>query len=146
MTTSAGGGHPDSFCLSEKLKQAAVLQCGLGFWSGVCLLQAVGRGTFGVVYRARWRGRDVAIKTIESENERTSFNLEVKKHQTLRTWWISDAVTDPVSVFPQLRQLSRVKHSNIVQLYGSCTNPVSSPHLSRLLSSKSRCFAGLANS
>lgn len=60
---------------------------------------AVGRGTFGVVFKAVWKGKDVAIKTIESENERNAFLVE-------------------------LRQLSRVNHPNIVQLYGSCNNPV----------------------
>uniref|UniRef100_A0A4W6BQE4 Mitogen-activated protein kinase kinase kinase 7 n=1 Tax=Lates calcarifer TaxID=8187 RepID=A0A4W6BQE4_LATCA len=60
---------------------------------------AVGRGTFGVVFKAVWKGKDVAIKTIESENERNAFLVE-------------------------LRQLSRVNHPNIVKLYGSCENPV----------------------
>ncbi|KAM3870860.1 mitogen-activated protein kinase kinase kinase 7-like [Diretmus argenteus] len=59
----------------------------------------VGRGTFGVVFKARWKEKDVAIKTIESENERKAF-------------------------FVELRQLSRVNHPNIVKLYGSCSNPV----------------------
>ncbi|KAK7904161.1 hypothetical protein WMY93_016768 [Mugilogobius chulae] len=44
-------------------------------------------------------GKDVAIKTIESENEKNAFLVE-------------------------LRQLSRVNHPNIVKLYGSCDNPV----------------------
>lgn len=60
---------------------------------------AVGRGTFGVVFKAVWKGKDVAIKTIESDNERNAFLVE-------------------------LRQLSRVNHPNIVKLYGSCDNPV----------------------
>uniref|UniRef100_A0A672J5I2 Mitogen-activated protein kinase kinase kinase 7 n=1 Tax=Salarias fasciatus TaxID=181472 RepID=A0A672J5I2_SALFA len=60
---------------------------------------AVGRGTFGVVFKAQWKGKDVAIKTIESDNERNAFLVE-------------------------LRQLSRVNHPNIVKLYGSCDNPV----------------------
>ncbi|XP_028994521.1 mitogen-activated protein kinase kinase kinase 7-like [Betta splendens] len=60
---------------------------------------AVGRGTFGVVFKAVWKGKDVAIKTIESENERNAFLVE-------------------------LRQLSRVNHPNIVKLYGSCDSPV----------------------
>ncbi|XP_049597041.1 mitogen-activated protein kinase kinase kinase 7 [Syngnathus scovelli] len=60
---------------------------------------AVGRGTFGVVFKAVWKGKDVAIKTIESDNERKAFLVE-------------------------LRQLSRVNHPNIVRLYGSCDNPV----------------------
>ncbi|KAK5880557.1 hypothetical protein CesoFtcFv8_023571 [Champsocephalus esox] len=61
--------------------------------------EVVGRGAFGVVCRAKWRGKDVAIKTIESESERKAFIVE-------------------------LRQLSRVNHPNIVKLYGSCNNPV----------------------
>ncbi|XP_068999643.1 mitogen-activated protein kinase kinase kinase 7-like [Embiotoca jacksoni] len=60
---------------------------------------AVGRGTFGVVFKAVWKGKDVAIKTIESDNERNAFLVE-------------------------LRQLSRVNHPNIVKLYGSCDDPV----------------------
>uniref|UniRef100_A0A3B4C9E0 Mitogen-activated protein kinase kinase kinase 7 n=1 Tax=Pygocentrus nattereri TaxID=42514 RepID=A0A3B4C9E0_PYGNA len=61
--------------------------------------EVVGRGAFGVVCKAKWKGKDVAIKTIESESERTAFIVE-------------------------LRQLSRVNHPNIVKLYGSCDNPV----------------------
>uniref|UniRef100_A0A8C4WVB3 Mitogen-activated protein kinase kinase kinase 7 n=1 Tax=Eptatretus burgeri TaxID=7764 RepID=A0A8C4WVB3_EPTBU len=59
----------------------------------------VGRGAFGVVYRGKWRNTDVAIKEIDSESERKTFLIE-------------------------LRQLSRVKHRNIVKLYGACRNPV----------------------
>uniref|UniRef100_A0AAV2K8C6 Mitogen-activated protein kinase kinase kinase 7 n=1 Tax=Knipowitschia caucasica TaxID=637954 RepID=A0AAV2K8C6_KNICA len=61
--------------------------------------EVVGRGAFGVVCKAKWKGKDVAIKTIESESERKAFVVE-------------------------LRQLSRVNHPNIVKLYGSCNNPV----------------------
>ncbi len=43
----------------------------------VVFVQAVGRGTFGVVFKAVWKGKDVAIKTIESENERNAFLVEV---------------------------------------------------------------------
>ncbi|XP_060119516.1 mitogen-activated protein kinase kinase kinase 7 isoform X2 [Heteronotia binoei] len=61
--------------------------------------EVVGRGAFGVVCKAKWRGKDVAIKQIESESERKAFLIE-------------------------LRQLSRVNHPNIVKLYGACLNPV----------------------
>ncbi|XP_032829515.1 mitogen-activated protein kinase kinase kinase 7 isoform X1 [Petromyzon marinus] len=61
--------------------------------------EVVGRGAFGVVCKAKWRGMDVAIKQIESESERKAFIVE-------------------------LRQLSRVNHPNIVRLYGACLNPV----------------------
>lgn len=39
--------------------------------------QVVGRGAFGVVCKAKWKGKDVAIKTIESESERKAFQVEV---------------------------------------------------------------------
>ncbi|KAI1895813.1 hypothetical protein AGOR_G00110630 [Albula goreensis] len=68
-------------------------------YSDIEVEEVVGRGAFGVVCKAKWRGKDVAIKTIESESERKAFVVE-------------------------LRQLSRVNHPNIVKLYGSCNNPV----------------------
>ena len=61
--------------------------------------EVVGRGAFGVVCKAKWRAKDVAIKQIESESERKAFIVE-------------------------LRQVSRVNHPNIVKLYGACLNPV----------------------
>ncbi|KAK2583473.1 hypothetical protein KPH14_009442 [Odynerus spinipes] len=62
--------------------------------------QVVGKGSFGVVWKGRWRGQYVAVKHINSEGERKAFTVEV-------------------------RQLSRVFHPNIVKLYGACTkNPV----------------------
>ena len=57
--------------------------------------QVVGKGAFGVVSRAQWRGKDVAVKRIETESERKAFMQELK-------------------------QLSRVSHPNIVRLYGAC--------------------------
>ncbi|XP_046813922.1 mitogen-activated protein kinase kinase kinase 7-like [Vespa crabro] len=62
--------------------------------------QVVGKGSFGVVWKGKWRGQYVAVKHINSEGERKAFTVEV-------------------------RQLSRVFHPNIVKLYGACTkNPV----------------------
>ncbi|CAM1154717.1 Uncharacterised protein r2_g4340 [Pycnogonum litorale] len=67
----------------------------------ISLLETVGKGAFGVVSKGQWRGKYVAVKMIESESERRAFFVEV-------------------------RQLSRVNHPNIVQLYGACTrSPVS---------------------
>lgn len=56
----------------------------------------MGKGSFGVVWKGKWRGRYVAIKHINTEGERRAFAVEV-------------------------RQLSRVSHPNIVRLYGACT-------------------------
>ncbi|XP_054010548.1 mitogen-activated protein kinase kinase kinase 7-like [Hylaeus anthracinus] len=62
--------------------------------------QVVGKGSFGVVWKGKWRGQYVAVKYINSEGEKKAFTVEV-------------------------RQLSRVVHPNIVKLYGACTkNPV----------------------
>ncbi|XP_076235317.1 mitogen-activated protein kinase kinase kinase 7 [Calliopsis andreniformis] len=62
--------------------------------------QVVGKGSFGVVWKGKWRGQYVAVKYINSEGEKKAFTIEV-------------------------RQLSRVVHPNIVKLYGACTkNPV----------------------
>uniref|UniRef100_A0A8C7KWN7 Mitogen-activated protein kinase kinase kinase 7 n=1 Tax=Oncorhynchus kisutch TaxID=8019 RepID=A0A8C7KWN7_ONCKI len=46
--------------------------------------EVVGRGTFGVVFKAKWKGKDVAIKTIESESERKAFVVEVQEHPCLK--------------------------------------------------------------
>lgn len=63
------------------------------------ILEVVGKGSFGVVWKGRWRGDYVAVKHIESEAERKAFAVE-------------------------MRQLSRVSHDNIVKLHGACTaNP-----------------------
>lgn len=61
----------------HKHRWAAVNKCKLILDCRVVFLQAVGRGTFGVVFKAIWKGKDVAIKTIESENERNAFLVEV---------------------------------------------------------------------
>lgn len=58
--------------------------------------EIVGRGAFGVVSRAQYRGYEVAVKLIETESEKKAFITELK-------------------------QLSRVSHPNIVQLYGAST-------------------------
>lgn len=58
------------------------------------LFEVVGKGTFGLVHKGRWRGQDVAVKSIASDHEKRAFLVEV-------------------------RQLSRVDHPNIVKLYGA---------------------------
>lgn len=64
------------------------------------MYQNVGQGTFGVVFKALWRGNFVAVKHISTEAEKKAFIIEA-------------------------HQLSRVSHDNIVKLYGACTkNPV----------------------
>lgn len=60
------------------------------------VFQVVGRGSFGVVWRAEWRDKPVAVKIIESDSEKKAFAVEKK-------------------------QLSRVNHDNIICLYGAST-------------------------
>ncbi|XP_074541016.1 mitogen-activated protein kinase kinase kinase 7 isoform X2 [Halichoeres trimaculatus] len=91
--------------MSLSLPTAEILETPPGYpfaeinYEDIEVEEVVGRGAFGVVCKAKWKGNDVAIKTIESESERKAFQVE-------------------------LRQLSRVNHPNIVKLYGSCHNPV----------------------
>ena len=63
--------------------------------------QILGKGSFGLVLRARWRDTDVAVKVFQTESERSAFLVE-------------------------LRQLSRVAHPNIIRLFGASTQP---PHV-----------------
>ena len=58
----------------------------------------LGKGSFGVVLRGKWRQMDVAIKVFQTEQEHAAFLVE-------------------------LRQLSRVDHENIIKLYGASTQP-----------------------
>lgn len=71
---SWGGGCFNSVCLQPPVPLTAPRPsyscCHLS-------LQVVGRGAFGVVCKAKWKGNDVAIKTIESESERKAFIVEV---------------------------------------------------------------------
>lgn len=39
--------------------------------------QTVGRGAFGIVQKAKWRGHIVAVKTIENEADNKEFKDEV---------------------------------------------------------------------
>ena len=63
----------------------------------------LGKGSFGLVLRARWKGRDVAVKVFlgpqgEAGSNANAFSVE-------------------------LHQLSRVEHPNIIGLYGASTQP-----------------------
>lgn len=56
--------------------------------------KTLGSGSFGTVYKGRWRGRHVAVKQFKTREEIDSFLIEVE-------------------------QLSCIKHQNIVTLYGA---------------------------
>ncbi|KAK7081699.1 Mitogen-activated protein kinase kinase kinase 7, partial [Halocaridina rubra] len=63
----------------------------------ICFLESIGKGSFGVVHKALWRGLTVAVKKVETESEVNAFYNEVQ-------------------------QLARVQHENIIHLYGACTS------------------------
>ncbi|KAM4679505.1 mitogen-activated protein kinase kinase kinase 7 isoform 3-T3 [Amazona ochrocephala] len=95
-TVGGGGGYTQQVPFYMGQNGACSLEMlRISWWR----VKVVGRGAFGVVCKAKWRAKDVAIKQIESESERKAFIVE-------------------------LRQLSRVNHPNIVKLYGACLNPV----------------------
>lgn len=58
--------------------------------------ETIGSGSFGTVFKGRWQGQNVAVKQFKTREEIDSFLVEVK-------------------------QLSCVKHPNIVTLYGAST-------------------------
>ncbi|XP_065363924.1 mitogen-activated protein kinase kinase kinase 7 [Calliphora vicina] len=76
------------------------LLCQYVDFSEISFKEKVGHGTFGVVYKAIWRDRYVAVKEFEPTSEQKAIETEVK-------------------------QLSRVNHSNIIALYGIATNQMS---------------------
>lgn len=59
--------------------------------------ETLGSGSYGTVFKGRWRGRHVAVKQFKTREEIDSFLVEVK-------------------------QLSCVKHPNIVTLYGASSS------------------------
>lgn len=61
------------------------------------LEKIAGKGSFGVVYKGKWKNKCVAIKHISSEGEKKAFMIEIQ-------------------------QLSRITHPNIVKVYGACTS------------------------
>ena len=72
----------------------------LGRWGGLALLEKIGEGAFGEVYRARdpWLKRDVALKLLKSSvAHRVSPDRMIREGQTL----------------------ARVKHANVVTVYGA---------------------------
>ncbi|NWZ19970.1 M3K7 kinase, partial [Asarcornis scutulata] len=95
----ARGGMSAAASSAEMIETPPVLNFEEIDYKEIEVEEVVGRGAFGVVCKAKWRAKDVAIKQIESESERKAFIVE-------------------------LRQLSRVNHPNIVKLYGACLNPV----------------------
>ncbi|XP_030078967.1 tyrosine-protein kinase JAK2-like [Drosophila hydei] len=76
---------------------------GFVHYSDINFMESIGRGSFGIVYRADWLKNDVAvkkIKIIEAENKDTALKAFEK----------------------EVNQLSLTNHENIVKLYGSCSH------------------------
>ena len=86
----------------------------IGGWAHLALLEPLGGGTFGKVYRAWDRNleRDVALKLlhdVHAPNETPSLSRD-----TL------EAAADPhvAAILREARLLARVQHANVVQVYG----------------------------
>uniref|UniRef100_F1KXD8 Mitogen-activated protein kinase kinase kinase 7 n=1 Tax=Ascaris suum TaxID=6253 RepID=F1KXD8_ASCSU len=60
----------------------------------------LGRGTYGNVQKAKWRGQLVAVKIIENDSER-----------------------DRKSFINEMKFLRTLVHPNIIQVYGACSRP-----------------------
>jgi serine/threonine protein kinase len=73
----------------------------------ITLLNRVGGGTFGDVYRARLWGTEIAVKTLKAEDFESSDT-------------VLDELKKEVSILSQLR------HPNVVLYIGACTLP---PHI-----------------
>ncbi|XP_005177033.1 mitogen-activated protein kinase kinase kinase 7 isoform X2 [Musca domestica] len=69
-------------------------------FSEISFKEKVGHGSYGVVYKAFWRDRYVAVKEFGPKAEQKAIETEVK-------------------------QLSRVQHTNIIALYGIALNQMS---------------------
>lgn len=125
------GGGPEEKCVGGPLptphpSHLCIVSCA-GLICCLVFLQAVGRGTFGVVFKAVWKGKDVAIKTIESENERNAFLVEVRSIN----FSCSALCNMKPSVSPILQTCSRVQRSSLFQQYSAsleqfCPNSLSS--------------------
>ncbi|XP_073833665.1 TGF-beta activated kinase 1 isoform X2 [Musca autumnalis] len=77
----------------------SILCPGVDF-SEISFKEKVGHGSYGVVYKACWRDRFVAVKEFGPKAEQKAIETEVK-------------------------QLSRVQHTNIIALYGIALNQMS---------------------
>ena len=73
-----------------------------GMWSE---REELGSGSFGVVYKAKLRGMDVAIKRIETNVSATKKKLAV------------------LMLNREVRTLTRCHHPNVVRLMGACSDP-----------------------
>lgn len=75
--------------------------------------QTIGRGTYGQVSLALWKNSRVAVKIMETDAEKKAFSIEV---------WFRYVICCKHKCI-QLKHLHRVKHPNIVTLYGACMRP-----------------------
>jgi eukaryotic-like serine/threonine-protein kinase len=81
-------------------KESEQITVELERWRHLTILERVGQGTFGIVYRAHENGldREVALKLLRPK---------------------ADRLIDPDAVLNEARLLARVRHPNVVTVYGA---------------------------
>jgi serine/threonine protein kinase/Flp pilus assembly protein TadD len=108
LPAMAGTGPPRGSAVRSTTAPA------IGAWAHLALLERLGRGTFGEVYRAwdRHLERDVALKLlhgVHGTDEAPSLSRDT-----------SDAAADPhvAAILREARLLARMRHANVVHVYG----------------------------
>ena len=110
ITTSVKAAHYDSFkhCSInyDQITPASVAKLALE-WDEISMVGELGRGAFGVVASAMWRGVPVAVKTV-SQGALDIASIDLKK---------------------EIEILQYIRHPNIVLFFGTGTTPAGSPFL-----------------
>ncbi|KAH3765580.1 serine/threonine protein kinase [Pelomyxa schiedti] len=73
-------------------------------WSEIELLHVIGKGNFGEVWYAKWRGQTVAVKCLLNQREGDS---ESERHNQLK----------------EIALMSELRHPNIILFMGACIKP-----------------------
>jgi LRR receptor-like serine/threonine-protein kinase FLS2 len=81
-------------------------------WTEIEMQSEIGRGSYGVVYKARWRDMKVAVKTVAGNVVELG---------------VSDLVGSDLD--REIAMLQQVRHPNIVLFFGAGTSPDGTPFL-----------------
>jgi serine/threonine protein kinase len=87
------------------------------------VLNKVGMGAFGEVYRARLWGTEIAVKTLKTEKfaDPEKLLVELKKGNLLTPVFRCSMCSSLIMIEVQI--LSQLRHPNVVLYIGACTKP-----------------------